>query len=61
VSKPNTDAVRTLLACPHHDKPLVCGECGRPWGWHQGTFHARADGTYPPAHRVDGVLVRCTA
>jgi hypothetical protein len=58
-------------ACPHHDLPLVCGECGFGDGvlgidlettqrLHRD-YPTLAGHPFRPAHRVDGVLVECTA
>jgi hypothetical protein len=55
-------------ACPHHDKPLVCGECGDEirldgprLAWVHGKFPHYRMHKARPAHLVDGVLVECTA
>jgi hypothetical protein len=55
--------------CPHHDKPVVCGECGGEgrmvsfWSGPEFPAHVSIYERHPfrPAHRVDGVLVECTA
>jgi hypothetical protein len=61
----NEDGTGSPDPCPHHDLPLVCGECGvevkyfGPDTWTHGyDCHERITSNRP-AHRVDGVLVEC--